>query len=84
MKPWKRGLLKAWLALSLLWAAGFTIYLGSILVDLLGGAQISPIVIGVSLLYLLPLGILPPALVLAIGSLIVWLVDRSISNDANH
>lgn len=76
MHKWKRGLLKIWLALSLLWALGFAVYLTYVLSDLLGGAQTSGLLIAFGLLYLLPFGALPPFVLLALGALIIWIIGR--------
>ncbi|GAB5449151.1 MAG: hypothetical protein Gyms2KO_40240 [Gymnodinialimonas sp.] len=86
-EPWKRGLLKAWLALSLLWAVAFTLF---VVVGSLGVFENAPrwqtrgIATATILLFALPLAALPPLLILALGSLIVWIIDRYTSRTADE
>lgn len=75
MTTWKRGLLKAWLALSLLWAAGLTWWSLSWTVEVFAGSGGGFFAVAV-VAYLLPLGALPPLALLALGALVFWIIER--------
>ena len=77
-KKWKRGLLKAWLALSLLWAVGLTIFAVTGTLDLLEGADHAGLLIALLVFYVLPLGALPCFVVLLLGWSITAILDRTV------
>lgn len=78
MQHWKRGLLKAWLALSLLWGAAVTLLLVIGTVEVFEAAtwQTSATATAFILLAFLPLATLPPLALLGFGVFIIWITDR--------
>ncbi len=80
-KNWKRGLLKAWLALSLLWAAGSALWLISWAAEAFEGTGWG-LYAGVMILYLLPLGVLLPLVMLLIGWCVVTIIERVYTRDS--
>ncbi|MEX3016314.1 hypothetical protein [Gymnodinialimonas hymeniacidonis] len=73
---WKRGLLKAWLALSLIWALVLFIWVFWVMEGFSGGLDTISLLIVAIFFYVLPLGVLPCLLVLLIGWIVVSIIDR--------
>ncbi len=72
----------AWLALSLVWAAGFTAYVVLQVDDLFGDVFADGgLYLVLGLLYILPLGIVPPLALLVVGWVIFWIVTRLVRPD---
>ena len=75
MTPWKRGLLKAWLALSLLWALAATILAIRLMAELFDGWD--GLLLAVGLLFVfLPMAALPPMALLGAGIVAIWIVQK--------
>ena len=73
---WKRGLLKAWLALSLLWAIALTAWTVRGAMGNSGEIDGIGLLLGVLILYVLPLGAIPCILILLVGWAVVAIIDR--------
>ncbi len=73
---WKRGLLKAWLALSLLWALVLFVWVFWVMAGFAGGLDTISLLIVAIFAYVVPLCVLPCLLVLVIGWIVVAVIDR--------
>ncbi|MBF9044624.1 hypothetical protein HKCCE4037_14870 [Rhodobacterales bacterium HKCCE4037] len=76
MARWKRGLLKAWLALSLLWAAVVIVWAINGALTVSAGIEGSGLLVALIVIYVLPVFALPWLLVLFFGWAAIRTVER--------
>jgi hypothetical protein len=82
---WRRGFWRLWLVASVLWAAGLTIYAIFVMWDYAravraAGADPGPMLYDIAALLIAVL--IPPALVLAMGLVIGWIISGFGSPDS--